>query len=229
MATYVLIHAAAVDSWYWGPLADRLRARGHDVVAPDLPCDDDSAGLAAYADTVVRAVGERTGLVVVAHSLGGFTGPLVCERLPVDLLVMLQAQVPAPGEPPGLWWGNTGYGPARAEADRRRGVPEGAEEDPLTLVLHDTPADLAAEVLAGHQRAQSATPFGAPWPLEKWPRVPTRYLMAAGDRFFPPEFVRRMVTARLGFAPDEMPGDHCPMLAHPDELVARLESYRTAL
>jgi hypothetical protein len=38
-----------------------------------------------------------------------------------------------------------------------------------------------------------------------------------------------MVTARLGFAPDEMPGDHCPMLAHPDELVARLESYRTAL
>jgi pimeloyl-ACP methyl ester carboxylesterase len=229
MATYVLIHAAAVDSWYWGPLADRLRARGHDVVAPDLPCDDDSAGLAAYADTVVRAVGERTGLVVVAHSLGGFTGPLVCERLPVDLLVMLQAQVPAPGEPPGQWWGNTGYGPARAEADRRRGVPEGAVEDPLTLVLHDTPADLAAEFLAGHQRAQSATPFGAPWPLEKWPRVPTRYLMAAGDRFFPPEFVRRMVTARLGFAPDEMPGDHCPMLAHPDELVARLESYRTAL
>jgi hypothetical protein len=27
--------------------------RGHDVVAPDLPCEDNSAGLAKYADTVV--------------------------------------------------------------------------------------------------------------------------------------------------------------------------------
>ncbi|MEE4543382.1 alpha/beta hydrolase [Streptomyces sp. V4-01] len=229
MATYVLIHAAAVDSWYWGPLADRLRARGHDVVAPDLPCDDDSAGLAQYTDTVVEAIGDRTDLVVVAHSLGGFTGPLVCDRVPVDLLVMLQAQVPAPGETPGAWWENTGFGPARQQADRERGVPEGTDEDPRTLVLHETPDEVAAEFLADHQRQQSGTPFGAPWPLEKWPQVPTRYLMTAEDRFFPPEFIRKMATERLGFAPDEMPGDHCPMLSHPDELVERLESYRAEI
>jgi pimeloyl-ACP methyl ester carboxylesterase len=53
------------------------RERGHDVVAVDLPCDDESAGLGEYAD-VVNAVGDRTDLVVVAHSLGGFTAPLVC-------------------------------------------------------------------------------------------------------------------------------------------------------
>ncbi|MEU7765175.1 alpha/beta fold hydrolase [Nocardia sp. NPDC049190] len=115
MATYVLIHAAAVDSWYWGPLADELRDRGHEVVAPDLPCDEESAGLAEYADAVVEAIDERTDLVVVAHSLGGFTGPLVCDRVSADLLVMLQAQVPAPGESPGEWWDNT----------RARGGPAG--------------------------------------------------------------------------------------------------------
>lgn len=229
MATYVLIHAAAVDAWYWGPLAAELKSRGHEVVAPDLPCDDESAGLAEYADTVVEAIGDRTELVVVAHSFGGFTGPLVCDRVSADLLVMLQAQVPRPGESPGEWWGNTGYWPAREEADRRRGVAEGAEEDPSALVLHDTPADLAAEFLAGHQRTQMPTPFGKPWPLDAWPEVPTRFLLSSGDRFFPAGFMRKVVADRLGIRPDEMPGDHCPMLGHPKELAERLEAYRAGL
>lgn len=229
MATYVLIHGAAADAWYWGPLAAELAARGHAVVAPDLPCEDESAGLAAYADTVVEAIGDRRELVVVAHSFGGFTGPLVCDRLPVDLLVLLHAQVPAPGEAPGLWWDNTGYGAARQEADRRRGVPEGAEEDPLSLFLHDTPAPLAAELLAEHQRGQAARPFETPWPLSGWPQVPTRALLATGDRFFPAEFLRRVTVERLGLRPDGMPGDHLPMLGHPQELAERLEAYRTGV
>ncbi|MFG2908328.1 alpha/beta fold hydrolase [Kitasatospora sp. NPDC048286] len=230
MTTYVLIHGAAADAWCWEPLAAELRGRGHEVLAPELPCDDDAAGLAEYADAVVAAIGDRTGgLVVVAHSFGGFTGPLVCARVPVDLLVMLQAQVPAPGETPGAWWENTGYGPARRESDRGRGVPEGAEEDERALFLHDTPAALAEELLTGHQRRQSATPFGTPWPLAAWPDVPTRFLLATGDRFFPPAFLRRHVEERLGLRPDEMPGDHLPMLGHPEELADRLEAYRAAL
>ncbi|WBP86076.1 alpha/beta hydrolase [Kitasatospora cathayae] len=229
MATYVLIHGAAADAWYWGPLAAELRSRGHEVVAPDLPCDDESAGLAEYADAVVEAIGDRTELVVVAHSFGGFTGPLVCDRVPVDLLVMLQAQVPAPGETPGEWWDNTGYGPARQEADRRRGVPEGTEEDPRSFYLHDTPEPLATDLLANHQRGQAGTPFGTAWPLPAWPNVPTRALLSSGDRFFPAEFMRRVIIERLGFEPDEMPGDHMPMLGHPKELAERLEAYRTAL
>ena len=52
-------------------------------MALDLPCDDDSAGLAEYADVVVDAIGDRTDLVVVAQSMAGFTAPLVCERVPV--------------------------------------------------------------------------------------------------------------------------------------------------
>ncbi|MFF2119916.1 alpha/beta fold hydrolase [Kitasatospora sp. NPDC058184] len=244
MATFVLIHGAAADSWCWEPLAAELRGRGHEVVAPDLPCEDDTAGLAEYADAAVSAVsssdasavaserpaGDRTGpLVVVAHSFGGFTGPLVCARLPVDLLVMLQAQVPAPGETPGAWWENTGYPEARRESDRARGVAEGAEEDERALFLHDTPPALAEELLTEHGRRQSATPFGTPWPLEAWPQVPTRFLLATGDRFFPPAFLRRLVQARLGLRPDEMPGDHLPMLGHPEELAERLEAYLAAL
>ena len=112
MATYVLIHGAATDSWCWHPLVAELQARGHDVVAPDMPITDDAAGLAEYADAVIDAIGDRTDLIVVAHSFGGFVGPLVCDRVPVDLLVMLHAQTPAPGESPGDWWTNSGYGEA---------------------------------------------------------------------------------------------------------------------
>ena len=66
MAAFVLIHGADDVGWYWHLVAAELRERGHDTVAPDLPCDDDSAGLAEYADAVAAAAGDRTGLVVVA-------------------------------------------------------------------------------------------------------------------------------------------------------------------
>src|SRR5665809_140892 len=107
MATYVLIHGAGDVGWYWHLVEADLRQRGHDVVAMDLPSDDDSAGLSEYADTVFDAIGARTDLVVVAQSFGGFTAPLVCDRLQVDLLVMLGGMIPSPGERPGDWWTNT--------------------------------------------------------------------------------------------------------------------------
>jgi pimeloyl-ACP methyl ester carboxylesterase len=121
MATYVLIHGAGDSGWYWHLVEAELRGRGHDVVAPDLPSEDDSAGLPEYTDAVVETVGDRTGLVVVAQSFGGFTAPLVCDRLPVDLLVLLAGMVPLPGEPPGDWWANTGYEQAKGEQDERGG------------------------------------------------------------------------------------------------------------
>ena len=89
MATFVLIHGAGDSAWYWHLVGAELGARGHDVVAPDLPADDDTASLATYADAVVGAIGEHAGLVVVGQSFGAFTAPLVCDRLPADLLVFV--------------------------------------------------------------------------------------------------------------------------------------------
>jgi len=220
MNTYVLVHGAADSAWYWHLLEAELRNRGHDVVAPDLPCDD-SAGLLEYADTVVDAIGGRTDLVVVAQSFGGFTAPLVCERVPVDLLVLLAGMIPLPGEPPGDWWANTGYEQARREQDERDAR---APDDMIALFLHDVPLDLAAEALK-RGRDQSATPFEQPWPLRAWPEVPTRFLLCRDDRFFPAQFMRRVVRERLGIIPDEMDGSHCVALSRPKELADRLEAY----
>lgn len=120
MATFVLIPGAGGDAWYWHLLVDELRGRGHEAVAVDLPADDDAAGLAEYVDAVVDAAGDHAHLVLVAQSFGGFTAPLVCDRLPVDLLVLLNAMTPMPGESPGDWWADTGH--AQARRDQARGA-----------------------------------------------------------------------------------------------------------
>jgi pimeloyl-ACP methyl ester carboxylesterase len=226
MATYVLIPGAGGDAWYWHLLEPELRGRGHDVVAADLPANDDSAGLAEYAGAVVEAIGDRTGIVLVAQSLGGFTAPLVCERVPVDLLVMLNAMVPSPGESAGEWWTNTGHAKARAEQAARDGRNLAADEDLMDAFFHDVSPEVVAEAWARGEPRQSGTPFEEPWPLREWPDVPTRFLQGRDDRFFPVEFQRRVVRERLGITPDEMAGGHLVALACPKELADRLEAYR---
>jgi pimeloyl-ACP methyl ester carboxylesterase len=229
MATYVLIHGAASDSWYWHRVSPLLRTRGHEVVTPDLPCDDDSAGFSEYADTVVEAIGSRRKLILVAQSLAGFTAPLVCDRLPVDLLVMLAAMVPSPGESGDDWWTNTGYQEARLEQDRREGRPADAPFDVESTFFHDVPRSVVAMALERGEKAQSETPFRKPWPLRAWPEVPTRFLLCRRDRFFPAAFMRRVVEQRLHIVPDEMESGHLPALAHPRALVRRIERYRQEL
>src|SRR5438093_12523813 len=109
MATFVLIHGGGGSAWDWHLVAAALREHGHDSLAVDLPCEDNSASWWDYADTVVEAVGDRRDLVVVGHSLGGFTAPLVCERVPVELLVPVAAMIPSTGELFADWWANAGY------------------------------------------------------------------------------------------------------------------------
>jgi pimeloyl-ACP methyl ester carboxylesterase len=225
MATYALIHGASSDSWYWHLVAPMLHDRAHDVVAPDLPSDDDRCGFEEYADAVVAAIGDRSDVVLVAQSLGGFTAPLVCERVPVRLLVLVAAMVPQPGEAPGAWWADTGWEQARRDAQRARGdTMEGV--DPLVDFFHDVAPEVVAAAMARGERRQSGTPFERPLPLAAWPDVPTRVLLCTEDRFLPAPFERRVVQDRLGIVPDELVSGHLPALAHPDELVAALERYR---
>ena len=225
MSTFVLIHGAGSEPWYWHLLVPELRARGHDAVAPDLPSDDDDAGFTEYADAVVETVGDRTDLVLVAQSLGGFTAPLVCERIPVRLMILLAAMVPTPGEPPGAWWANTGFEETRRAQAEREGRDPGEEVDVETEFFHDVPADVVTAALERGERGQSGTPFERPYPFERWPDVPTRFLLCRDDRFFPADFMRRVVRERLGITPDEMDGGHLPALARPKELAERLARY----
>ena len=141
MATFAMIHGAGDVGWYWHLVERELRSRGHESEAPDLPCDDDSAGLPEYARTVVDAMGTR----------------------------MMWS-----------WW------------------------------------------------LQSDAPGHSPWPLSAWPDVPTKFILCTEDRFFPPDFMHRVVAERLGITPDEIASGHCAALSHPKELADMLAGYAAA-
>lgn len=223
MATFALIHAAGDVGWYWHLVDPVLRKHGHDVVAPDLPCDDDNATLLDYADTVVEAIGDRRHLIVVGHSYGGFTAPLVADRLRVDVLVFVAGMIPAPGETPADWWENTGYRQAVEEQARHDGGLTGSD-DPFFAFYHDVPRALAEEAM-GKERSESGAAFNSPWPLDSLPAVPTRFVVCTEDRFFPAPFMRRVAAERLGVVPDEIAASHCIALSRPHELAEVLDSY----
>jgi pimeloyl-ACP methyl ester carboxylesterase len=215
VATFVFIHGGGDVGWYWHLVEAELRGRGHDTVAPDLPCDDDTAGLSEYTETLLQAIADRRELIVVAQSLGAFTAPLVCDRTPVELLVLVAGLIPQPGEAGRDWWTNTGY--------ERESHPDG--DDVVSVFYHDVPPELAAEALE-RARDQSDTPGEEPWPLAAWPDVDTRFLLCRNDRFLPADFMRRVVRERLGITPDEIESGHCPALSRPKELAERLDSYQ---
>ena len=228
MSTFVLIHGAGDGGWYWHLVEAELRAGGHDVVAPDLPADDESADLNDYADAVTEAVGDRTNLVIVGHSFGGFTAPLVADRLPTDVLVLVAGMIPSPGEPPNDWWDNTGYQEAVRQQAARDGGKTG-NPDPYIAYYHDVPRELADEAISKERAHPSETSMRAPWPLDTWPDVPTKFVVCTEDRFFPARFLRRLTAERLGITPDEIAASHCVALSRPKDLADVLVRYAASV
>jgi pimeloyl-ACP methyl ester carboxylesterase len=224
MATFVLIHSAGDVGWYWHLTAAELHARGHQTIAPDLPCDTDTASLDDYAGSVADAAGGRQDLVIVGQSYGAFTATLAASQLPARLLVLVAGMIPAPGETPGQWWANTGYQQAVQEQAGIDGGKTG-HDDPLISYYNGVPPALAEEALRRGGRGESTVVWETPWPLGTWPDVPTKVILCKDDHFFPAAFMRRLAQERLGIVPDEVPGCHCVALNHPKVLSDLLVSY----
>jgi pimeloyl-ACP methyl ester carboxylesterase len=225
--TFVLIPGAGGSAWYWHLVAPILQKQGQEVIAVDLPAADDRAGLLQYADAVVDAIGNRNPreVVLVAQSLAGFTAPIICQMMPIGLLVLVNAMIPNPGETPGEWWNNTGQPDAKRQADERDGRDPEAPFDPLTYFFHDVPKPVIDDAWAQGEPRQSETVFGSPCTIDAWPQVHSRVLVGRDDRFFPAQFQRRVAQERLGVFADEMPGGHLVALSQPAGLSARLLGY----
>jgi len=219
MTTFALIPGAGGTAWYWHRVAPLLAAAGHQVIAADLPADDETAGLPEYASTVLAAIGDARDVVLVAQSLGGFTAPLVAVKIGVRGIVFVNAMIPVPGETPGAWWAATGWQQARVQAAERGGY--GTDLDLATYFLHDVPPEVAA---AGepYQRPEADVVFGSVCDFGCWPDVPIRAVAGADDRFFPAAFQRGLARDRLGSEADVLPGGHLIALSQPERLAAYL-------
>jgi pimeloyl-ACP methyl ester carboxylesterase len=221
MATFVLVPGAGGVAWYWHRVVPLLEEAGHDAIAVDLPGDDEHAGLSAYANRVVDAIGGRHA-ILVAQSIAGFTAPLVCARVGVRMLVFVNAMIPVPGETAGQWWDNTGSTAARTAAAQRGGYSP--TFDMATYFLHDVPPEIIRQGEA-RERRQAEAVFGDPCDFDRWPDVPIHVIAGRDDRFFPLDFQRRVARERLRLAVDEVPGGHLVALSNPHGLVQQLLGY----
>ena len=224
MATFALIHGSWHGAWCWEKLTPELERRGHRAIAVDLPSDDPTATFEDYAGAAVTALGGADDLVVVGHSMGGLTIPLIAQRRPVRRLVYLAALVPEVGH-------------SFVEQQRRDGMINPTYLDALTVVgdaTEWTDADLARELLYAdcdddlfqaafrRLRLQARHPLRQPYTPDTLPAVPSAYIVCADDRMIDPGWSRRVATERLGAELVELPGSHSPFHSRPAALADAL-------
>jgi len=227
MTTFALVHGAWHSPWCWERISPLLQQAGHDVVVPELPSDDGSAGFDAYADVVSDALRDcGDDVVVVAHSLAGASGALIPTRRPVRHLVYLCAAVPAPGI--GLfdqWQAQPdmvspefaqGWQQALSEPDEQMRTVW-VDVDFVRTVFYADCDETSVAAAVDHLRPQSGYPWTAPCSLPEHPSVSCTSVVCAEDRVVNPAWSRR--TARdIGADIVELPGSHSPFLSRPSAL-----------
>ena len=229
MATFGLVHGAGHGAWCWERLIPILEALGHRAFAMDLPCDDPTAGTARYAEVVDRAIPPANDLVLVGHSLGGLTVPLVAARRPVWRLVFLCALIPEFGRSLAdqVAADRELYDPVLRLHPGRVTDPDGTvwfrdEAAARDVFMHDcTPADVRWAF--ARLRPQAAAPRREACPLSAWAPGEKAYILCREDRAVSPAWSRRAARARLGLEPIELDGSHSPFISRPAALAAVLD------
>ncbi|WP_066944951.1 alpha/beta fold hydrolase [Streptomyces lushanensis] len=231
--TFVLVHGAWHGGWAWQPVAARLRAAGHRVLAPTSPglaVDDDprDVTLADCADALVDRI-ERLDLydvTVVAHSWGGYVIGGAERRLAGRLkqVVFYSAFVPRAGEslrdalPPGM---KTAFDElSRASGNNTVGVPFELFASSFMQDADEAAARVVCELLRPQPyRTMTDAPTADMTPSGV--DVPSAYVVGADDHTLPPGeygWVPRF-PERLGDVPVvRAPGSHEALFTRPDEL-----------
>lgn len=240
MATFMLIHGACHGAWCWEKLVPLLEARGHKVVAPDLPGSGEDRTtpvaeitLAAYVNAVSKLLDkEDDPVVLVGHSLGGMTITHVAEarRRKIAALVYLTAIMPECGQTARDITGSEGDSLVRRSYEsgpdsqtytfKRASIP--------TLFYNDCEAmDVyrAMERLRPQAVAIPTTP--ASFTRERWGGVKRWYVYCTRSN----AITLSMQHAMVAKAPCEtlsLDAGHSPFYSMPEELADALEKIAAA-
>ena len=230
MATFALVHGAWHGAWCWERLTGELESRGHRVITMDLPCDDGSATYDDYADVVcdvVTDVGED--LLLVGHSMGGMTIPLVAARRPVRRLVYLCALMPILGR---SLLQQIEDDPAMVNPDYQKGLGDidvrgrrgWVDEAVARAHLYGDCDDAAAAAAYARLRPQALYGYTLPCSLSEYPDVKSTYIVCEDDMMVNADWSKKTAPERINADVIEMPGSHSPFYSRPTELADVLHS-----
>jgi pimeloyl-ACP methyl ester carboxylesterase len=227
MANYVLVHGAYQGGWIWKPVATRLRAAGHTVLAPTLDGCAERRHLVRPGITVATHAQEIAQLlfyedwrdvILVGTSSGGMVIQKASEqaRDRIAKLSFVDALALLPGErvdgivkrPAPNRVGDLTTGPTREDAEKRMF----ADLDAATRTW-------ALDRLTQHPVAALEAPMVETtfWD-QKWSASVIRCTRAVN----PPEHHQRRTAEKLGATYAEIDTGHYPMLSAPDELTRLL-------
>lgn len=219
MATFGLAHGSWHGGWCWGLLVDELVQRGHVCVAPDLPFDNPSSTWDMVADVMTDALKGADDPVLVGHSLGALTIPLVALRRPVKLLVYLCPSTPVSKPPVGIPPSFQESIKAYLQVDEL-GRDSWKPDDAVRVMYRHVEPALAR--WASVQLRPDAV-HGA-FPLEGPPSLRSLYIYTTEDEFYTPESRRWAARHVFGLEPVQLAGGHFPMLEIPSALADLLEA-----
>jgi hypothetical protein len=222
--TFIFVHGAFGSPAELAPAAPHLESRGHRVVNVDLPSEKPDATLDDYATTVGRAMESISGSrILVAHSAGGATIPLVASRKAVERLVFAAAVVPAPGQ--SIY---EAVGPDTQAAIMSVSIDNGDgtrsfDFDLLSSLAPPEQREAYLAFLRATQRKQGMRAVNQPWPGTGIPDVPRSYILCTEDKIIPPGR-QRAFAALLGITPIEIASEHSVFAMKPKELASILDS-----
>jgi pimeloyl-ACP methyl ester carboxylesterase len=233
--TYVLVHGAFQSQWNWDAVRADLERRGATVITPDLPAHGADptpparATLDGYRDAVVRAIGDRTNVILVGHSAGGMTISAVAEAVPerIATLVYVAAFLPRDGDallPLSQDPANAGSDVGKYFVlDTARGVASFKPEGLVDLFCADCDAAHQAAIRA-HPQPEPLAPQATPVRLtpERFGRVPKVYVETLRDRNVTHPLQELMLSRTPVQRRVRLDTSHAPMLSMPDRLAAIL-------
>jgi len=147
--------------------------------------------------------------------------PLVPDYASVSRLVFLAAVIPQIGK----------SFLQQYQASPEMLCPGWAGKDPtkdddvaMQFLFHDCPPDVARWALTTRRLMNAQRALTEVCPLDRWPAVPSSYILCCEDRTLNPAWWRKAAQDRLGGAAIELPGGHCPHVSRPRELAEVLVS-----
>ncbi len=219
---FLLIHGAWHGGWAWEATATRLRAHGHDVVAPDLPGlggDAENLSPDIGLETHIKAVLPETPCVICAHSYAGMIARAIVDRRPQNTvgLVLIEALWPASGQS-----ALDLLGPTAREAMENTIAADG---DGWRIPVPDVSRFEFPDLAMARAVAQRLSPHPAKTFVDTLQIAstspPGTYLMST-DRNPQPYAETADRLKAEGWTIDTMPGGHELMLTQPERVAAAL-------